>query len=756
MDIVFYTRGLEFDGGSLGEGSLGGSETAVICMARELAACPSTPLGMNPSTALGVAKPGNRVRVFCPCPRPGEYDGVSYFDVAEFPRFAESEQCDVFVCSRFLEGLAAPVKAKVYVLWNHDVLLEEAAPIIHSLMYRIDALFCLSEFQKEQYRSLLDIPAERFVVTRNGVDLGMVQLSEGEAVTNSPSPYPSPIKGEGISERGIFASEQMQSSGRVHGSTSLTIRRERNRLIYTSRPERGLKVLLDMWPRLKEKRPELTLGVAWYENPGADEHLGSQISDLRFQMERLEGVEFLGSLSKTELYREMARARVWVYPTAFPEISCISAIEAAGCGTPAVASRYCALKETVVDGETGLLIPGKPGSEEYARRFEEAMFSLLEDDVLWERMSEAGRKRVAERYQWRTIAGEWNAWLRASLRVKSRGSRVEGRQKISDIKFQISDREIGQTVSCCMIVKNGEGTLHRCLKSVRPWVEELIVCDTGSADSSREVAKQYADVVREIPWEEDFGEARNRSIEGAKGDWILWIDADEYLVGGEHLGKYLRDNMYNGYVIRQHHQALDAEFKPDVPVRLFRNGRGVKFYGVIHEHLEEALNQGIQPAVILSDVHIVHDGYITEKVRRERFLRNLPLLMKDREKYPQRRLGLVFLERDYIHLARYEMEKTGGRLTERAARFLEKAAAIHRENFADTANPLHVYSFPLYQTALALLDAGVEVAWYLGPAEVKDGGIRKTRFTSEEELRGVLEAQMRGMFTQPKGAFNFE
>ncbi|NIM05539.1 MAG: hypothetical protein GTN65_07960, partial [Armatimonadetes bacterium] len=106
-------------------------------------------------------------------------------------------------------------------------------------------------------------------------------------------------------------------------------------------------------------------------------------------------------------------------------------------------------------------------------------------------------------------------------------------------------------------------------------------------------------------------------------DWILWIDADEYLVGGENLGKYLRENMYNGYVIRQHHHALDAEFKPDVPVRLFRNGRGVKFFGVIHEHPEEGLNQGIQPAVVLSDVHIMHDGYVTEKVRRERFLRNL-------------------------------------------------------------------------------------------------------------------------------------
>ena len=720
MDIVFYTRGLEFDGGSLEQQSLGGSETAVICMAREL------------------ARLGHRVRVFCPGPRPGEYDGVAYSDLREFPRFAEQEVCDVFVCSRFLDGLVAPVRAKRYFLWNHDLLLEEAAPTVQSLMYRIDALFCLSEFQKEQYQRLLEVPAERFVVTRNGVDLELIE----EACKD--------------------------------------VAREPARLIYTSRPERGLRVLLEMWPRLKEQRPELTLGVAWYENPGADAELRPLISNLKSQIADLAGVELLGALSKRELYREMARARLWVYPTTFPEISCISALEAAACGTPAVASRYCALKETIADGKTGLLIPGTPGSEEYAQHFEEALFSLLNDDEKWQSFSAAGKARIAAQYGWKQIAQEWAALFEDSLRVEGLpaeaggegGSRVKHQ---ADKNLQLSmarpqrgrhggqpsaglatlNSQLRESVSCCMIVKNAEGTLHRCLKSVRPWVDELIVCDTGSQDSTREIARQYADVVKEIPWNDDFGEARNCSLEDAQGDWILWIDADEYLVGGEHLGKYLRDNIYNGYVIRQHHQALDADFKPDVPIRLFRNGRGVRFFGVIHEHPEEALNQGIQPAVILSDVHIVHDGYITEKVRRERFLRNLPMLLKDREKYPQRRLGLIFLARDYIHLARYEMEKNRGRITPRGRSFLAKAAAIHREHFADPAEPLYLYSFPLYQTALALLNEGIEVAWYLGPAQ-PEGKLQRCRFESEAELRRMLDQQMSQLFQPCDAQFAFE
>ena len=492
MDIVFYTRGLEFDGGMLQERSLGGAETALVCMARELAAR------------------GHRLRVFCPCARPGVYDKVEYSDLAEFPKFAEQGRCDIFVCSRFIDGLAAPVRARKYILWNHDILVERAAPAMQSLMYRIDALYCLSEFQRKQYASLLDIPEESFVVTRNGVDLKLVE--------------------ECIEE----------------------VAREENRLIYTSRPERGLKWLLEMWPELRERRPELKLGVAWYENAGPDREMAELLTELKAQIDGLEGVEFLGHLTKRQLYREMARARLWVYPTGFPEISCIGAMEAAACGTPAVASRYCALKETVADGETGILVGGRPGGEEYARDFVEAVDSLLGDEKRWRRFSEAGKARAAERFCWRKLAEEWEADFEEKLRVGE--SRVESRQKSAtgvgasgsrhstlDSRLVTPDSRLAQSVSCCMIVKDAEGTLHRCLKSVRPFVEELIICDTGSQDSTREIAAGYADEVREIPWDDDFGEARNRAIGHAKGDWILWIDADEYLVGGERLEKYLRD-----------------------------------------------------------------------------------------------------------------------------------------------------------------------------------------------------------------------
>ena len=663
LDLVIYTEGLPFDGKTPFERSLGGSESAVVFMARALAGR------------------GHRVRVFSRCERPGDYDGVVYRDLADFPDFAEAGACDVFICCRHLRGLAAPVRAKASIVWNHDILPRQLAQQLNSLMFKVDRLFVLSEFHRSQFERRLSLPADRYEVTRNGVDLvGIDEAIEGVA-------------------------------------------RDPERLLYTSRPERGLEQLLAMWPELKRRRPGLKLAVAHYDNPGADAQMRAFLDRLHQTAEALPDVTFLGPLSKRELYREIAGSALVVYPATFPEVSCISALEAAACGTPMVASRYCALKESVVDGETGLLVPGDPHTQEYQERFIAAVDCLWQEEDWLADMAEAARQRIEERYQWSDIAAEWEALFEQMVNRPGAGER--------------------QTVSVCLIVKNAQATLYRCLDSVKPIADEIIICDTGSTDRTVEIAREYTDQVYHIPWEDDFAAARNRSIARATKDWVLWIDADEYLLGAEHLAKYLRDNAYEGYVVRQHHHAIDAQFKPDVPVRLFRNHRGVQFYGCVHEHPETALNEGVAPAVILSDVHIMHDGYVTEAIRRKRFLRNLPLLLKDRKRHPNRRLGLVFLARDYLHLARYELERSGGRMTEKAHRYLARTIQIHRDHFRSPADKLHSYSFPLYQSALELLGEGFDLGYFLALSgeplhEVGSQPIQRRRFLDEEEAREFL------------------
>ena len=85
------------------------------------------------------------------------------------------------------------------------------------------------------------------------------------------------------------------------------------------------------------------------------------------------------------------------------------------------------------------------------------------------------------------------------------------------------------TVSLCMIVKNEEDVLSRCLSSVQGLVEEMVVVDTGSTDSTKEVARKFTDRVFDFPWAEDFSQARNFSFSQATQQFCLWMDADDVI-----------------------------------------------------------------------------------------------------------------------------------------------------------------------------------------------------------------------------------
>ncbi len=97
-------------------------------------------------------------------------------------------------------------------------------------------------------------------------------------------------------------------------------------------------------------------------------------------------------------------------------------------------------------------------------------------------------------------------------------------------------------LSVCMIVRDEEKTLPRCLKSVEPVANELIVIDTGSKDNTVLVANDLGAKVFHFEWCDDFAAARNESIKHATSDWVLQIDADEELVGDSipHLRQCIR------------------------------------------------------------------------------------------------------------------------------------------------------------------------------------------------------------------------
>lgn len=86
------------------------------------------------------------------------------------------------------------------------------------------------------------------------------------------------------------------------------------------------------------------------------------------------------------------------------------------------------------------------------------------------------------------------------------------------------------TISLCMIVKNEEDVLARCLDSVKDIADEIIIVDTGSTDKTKEIAETYTDKVFDFKWINDFSAARNYSFSKATKEYILWLDADDIIL----------------------------------------------------------------------------------------------------------------------------------------------------------------------------------------------------------------------------------
>lgn len=161
-------------------------------------------------------------------------------------------------------------------------------------------------------------------------------------------------------------------------------------------------------------------------------------------------------------------------------------------------------------------------------------------------------------------------------------------------------------ISLCMIVRDEEAHLGRCLRSVQPYVDEIIVVDTGSTDGTVEIARQYGAQVYHHPWENDFSKHRNQSVGYATGEWILRLDADEELVqeDGPLLRKTVAEGKADYYFLQFHDLHHDgSEHGVFYQIRLFRNGRGMIFERKVHEQLRLKGKGAYAP------IRINHYGY---------------------------------------------------------------------------------------------------------------------------------------------------
>lgn len=234
-----------------------------------------------------------------------------------------------------------------------------------------------------------------------------------------------------------------------------------------------------------------------------------------------------------------------------------------------------------------------------------------------------------------------------------------------------------QTVSACLIVRDAENTLRRCVSTFVPAVDEIIFAvDPKTKDRTREVIAQlqkefWFRPITVIEGREalnqdtgGFAGARNHSMESACGDWRFWCDADEEVRPAFGLWKYLKNHGINGVGFPQvHYSAMPAQvLTTDYPTRLFRGDIDAEFYGYVHEHPETKLGEGIQFSMVRSDVQLLHAGYVDEPTRRARFTRNYPLMLKDMQENPGRKLNKFLMLRDVAQSLAFQLETTGFQL----------------------------------------------------------------------------------------------
>lgn len=193
-------------------------------------------------------------------------------------------------------------------------------------------------------------------------------------------------------------------------------------------------------------------------------------------------------------------------------------------------------------------------------------------------------------------------------------------------------------ISACYIAKNEAKNLDRSLASLHTQVDEIILVDTGSTDDTKKIAVSYGAKVFAYQWQDDFSAPRNLALEKAQGDWIIFIDCDEYFAPDcrnrirSTIEKLHQKNFRGTLLLRRYDIDVDKnnEIQADTLVlRIFYHNPHYQYAGFVHEGLLDNGNSITESKIIpAEELCLIHTGY-SERYSRDKAERNLKLLEKE-------------------------------------------------------------------------------------------------------------------------------
>jgi len=287
-------------------------------------------------------------------------------------------------------------------------------------------------------------------------------------------------------------------------------------------------------------------------------------------------------------------------------------------------------------------------------------------------------------------------------------------------------KELVEGLSVVMIAKNASRYLQESLSSISGVANEIVFIDTGSTDSSVEIAKNHACRIFVFNWCDDFSTAKNFGIEQARYRWIMIIDSDEVLYGNDAktiLDEALLHDSAPAYIVYQDSLFDSGEVKPNMAIRLFQNDPCIRFTNPVHECISEKLFShwpDFFPSIL--DIHLKHYGYLSMNIH-GKHERNLALLQRWVNDEPDNIVGNYKLGSALFAVGRKE----------ESLFYLEKAFELFPVNMDRYTFPfLHVFAINYHNALVSsgktekakLFEQMIAGVWEKVPPPMKFGPIQ--------------------------------